>query len=54
LRDDAGALLGFSKMTRDTTESKQAQEALVRQTKQLKEQAALLELIPPASPQVTA
>ncbi len=44
LRDDAGELIGFSKMTRDVSESKQADEELKRQTARLEEQAALLNL----------
>src|SRR6202451_3293711 len=44
LRDEAGNLRGFSKLTRDITARKMAQEELVRQAARLGEQSALLDL----------
>jgi PAS domain S-box-containing protein len=44
LRDESGALRGFTKMTRDVSERKRSEEMLQAQTSKLKEQAALLDL----------
>jgi PAS domain S-box-containing protein len=44
LRDRAGKLIGFAKVTRDTTERKQAEEALARQAANLRAHAEIFDL----------